>query len=107
MPGISPLKMRSFGSIARSRPSRVVDRKSTRLNSSHLGNSYADFCLKKRNELVPLAPVELLDGPDQPEVSFRDQVQEQHAGADVLLGDADDEAEVGLDQAAFRLLVPS
>src|ERR1039458_764793 len=23
------------------------DRKSTRLNSSHLGNSYADFCLKK------------------------------------------------------------
>src|SRR5262245_57212104 len=27
----------------------VVDRKSTRLNSSHLGNSYAVFCLKKNN----------------------------------------------------------
>src|SRR5471030_3433538 len=24
------------------------DRKSTRLNSSHLGHSYADFCLKKK-----------------------------------------------------------
>src|SRR5205814_4918399 len=29
-------------------PSRL-DRKSTRLNSSHLGSSYAVFCLKKRN----------------------------------------------------------
>src|SRR5438045_5529911 len=27
----------------------VVDRKSTRLNSSHLGISYAVFCLKKKN----------------------------------------------------------
>src|ERR1035438_4383311 len=26
---------------------RVIDRKSTRLNSSHLGISYAVFCLKK------------------------------------------------------------
>src|SRR5262245_62440186 len=28
------------------------DRKSTRLNSSHLGISYAVFCLKKKNEIV-------------------------------------------------------
>src|ERR1035441_10751606 len=27
-----------------------VDRKSTRLNSSHLGNSYAGFCLKKKDD---------------------------------------------------------
>src|SRR5437899_8702308 len=27
------------------------DRKSTRLNSSHLGISYAVFCLKKKNDL--------------------------------------------------------
>src|SRR5688500_19302117 len=27
-----------------------VDRKSTRLNSSHLVNSYAVFCLKKKNK---------------------------------------------------------
>src|SRR2546426_6549991 len=38
---------------------REVDRKSTRLNSSHLVISYAVFCLKKKNSLcgrdVPLA----------------------------------------------------
>src|SRR5262245_39371387 len=31
----------------------VADRKSTRLNSSHLGTSYAVFCLKKKNETAP------------------------------------------------------
>src|SRR5258705_5737177 len=30
---------------------RGVDRKSTRLNSSHLGISYAVFCLKKKNTI--------------------------------------------------------
>src|SRR5436853_4851499 len=30
-------------------PKRSADRKSTRLNSSHLGISYAVFCLKKKN----------------------------------------------------------
>src|ERR1035441_5497320 len=38
----------------------VRDRKSTRLNSSHLGISYAVFCLKKREDLLqhrdPLHP---------------------------------------------------
>src|SRR5438045_7573162 len=29
---------------------RILDRKSTRLNSSHLGISYAVFCLKKKKE---------------------------------------------------------
>src|SRR5262245_63246918 len=29
---------------------RIIDRKSTRLNSSHLGISYAVFCLKKKNK---------------------------------------------------------
>src|SRR5437899_5548450 len=29
-----------------------VDRKSTRLNSSHLGISYAVFCLKKKNKKI-------------------------------------------------------
>src|SRR5690625_6544456 len=28
------------------------DRKSTRLNSSHVANSYAVFCLKKKKELI-------------------------------------------------------
>src|SRR5437667_4188168 len=35
------------GSQARSTPRRL-DRKSTRLNSSHITNSYAVFCLKKK-----------------------------------------------------------
>src|SRR5471030_3461750 len=30
---------------------RALDRKSTRLNSSHLGISYADFCLKKKKKI--------------------------------------------------------
>src|SRR5258705_7064314 len=29
---------------------KVIDRKSTRLNSSHLGISYAVFCLKKKKK---------------------------------------------------------
>src|SRR5205814_3230551 len=37
----------SSGFVAATTPS---DRKSTRLNSSHLGNSYAVFCLKKKNQ---------------------------------------------------------
>src|SRR5690348_17464371 len=32
----------------------AVDRKSTRLNSSHPSISYAVFCLKKKNDLQPL-----------------------------------------------------
>src|SRR5256885_9772986 len=47
-------------SCAESRPIRgqVTDRKSTRLNSSHLVISYAVFCLKKKKNHVsyPLRP---------------------------------------------------
>src|SRR5262245_63149103 len=32
-------------------PGPSVDRKSTRLNSSHLGISYAVFCLKKKKDI--------------------------------------------------------
>src|SRR5947199_4851113 len=43
-------------------PRAVVDRKSTRLNSSHLGISYAVFCLKKKNKfkLGHLATVQMV-----------------------------------------------
>src|SRR5262245_62196899 len=40
----------------RSRPDRL-DRKSTRLNSSHLGISYAVFCLKKKRKQHHLQPI--------------------------------------------------
>src|SRR5690242_20935897 len=36
-------------SIARPRRTATRDRKSTRLNSSHMSISYAVFCLKKKN----------------------------------------------------------
>src|SRR5205814_7898144 len=36
--------------IKRARSSPIQDRKSTRLNSSHLGISYAVFCLKKKKK---------------------------------------------------------
>src|SRR5947209_13566808 len=35
------------------RTSSGVDRKSTRLNSSHANNSYAVFCLKKKKQKCP------------------------------------------------------
>src|SRR5256885_9979320 len=34
---------------------RIIDRKSTRLNSSHLVISYAVFCLKKKKPTVTIA----------------------------------------------------
>src|SRR5438045_8371026 len=46
------------GPAGRSRgraPEIVQDRKSTRLNSSHLGISYAVFCLKKKKKLSHLS----------------------------------------------------
>src|SRR5256885_10416054 len=36
--------------VQRSKPSWIPDRKSTRLNSSHLVISYAVFCLKKKKK---------------------------------------------------------
>src|SRR3712207_7347187 len=49
---ISPLTL-EFG---RDATFEVLDRKSTRLNSSHANISYAVFCLKKKN-LSPFTPI--------------------------------------------------
>src|SRR5205814_9655206 len=49
----SPPRHRSPSTIRASSPLRrslSTDRKSTRLNSSHLGISYAVFCLKKKKQ---------------------------------------------------------
>src|SRR3712207_7555384 len=35
---------------------RGLDRKSTRLNSSHANISYAVFCLKKKKKIIPVPP---------------------------------------------------
>src|SRR5690606_41750610 len=39
-----------FVKVVADASSHVVDRKSTRLNSSHVKNTYAVFCLNKNNE---------------------------------------------------------
>src|ERR1035441_10956743 len=45
---LSSVKLRALAMVDRPRNAMVCpDRKSTRLNSSHLGISYAVFCLKK------------------------------------------------------------
>src|SRR5262245_63137657 len=41
-------------SALESTSSSTSDRKSTRLNSSHLGISYAVFCLKKKNAILQI-----------------------------------------------------
>jgi hypothetical protein len=56
-------------------------------------------------ELVTAAPVELLDGADQPQRAFLDQVEERQALVAVVLGDRDDETQVGLDHPLLRLHV--
>src|SRR3712207_6940119 len=43
-----PLKLPGGGSVAHLGVARDVDRKSTRLNSSHANISHAVFCLKKK-----------------------------------------------------------
>src|SRR5256885_10071113 len=44
------LRVDRAGTPGRNRSARDRDRKSTRLNSSHLVISYAVFCLKKKND---------------------------------------------------------
>src|SRR5437773_8771347 len=48
---------RGGGARRRSEP---VDRKSTRLNSSHITMSYAVFCMKKITSLNPMASEEVI-----------------------------------------------
>src|SRR6266571_315667 len=51
----------------RARPDGKGDRKSTRLNSSHMSTSYAVFCLKKKNSApAPSAPRTRAVRPGEP-----------------------------------------
>src|ERR1039458_2027434 len=54
--GSSPLWLQATGLYVMMLLSERVDRKSTRLNSSHLGISYAVFCLKKRKPFARSQP---------------------------------------------------
>src|SRR5262245_39129359 len=50
-------RVKAWVHVDRDAALRVADRKSTRLNSSHLGNSYAVFCLKKKNSEAPYGEI--------------------------------------------------
>jgi hypothetical protein len=62
------------------------------------GNGLADPPRRVGGEAVAHLGVELLDGPDQAGVPLLDEVLEGHAAPAVLLGDRDDEPQVGLDE---------
>src|SRR3990172_1946896 len=62
------------------------------------GDGLADPPRGIGRELEALLEVELLDRPDEADVALLDEVQERHPAADVLLGDRDDEPEVGRGQ---------
>src|SRR5262245_64487231 len=53
--GIAPL------SLLQRNITQEIDRKSTRLNSSHLGISYAVFCLKKKKKKISKSTRYLID----------------------------------------------
>src|SRR5256885_13040822 len=68
--GRAPLHLRRECSVGRRRrPRPTEDRKSTRLNSSHLVISYAVFCLKKKKK----SPIVEADNPQQPRPASRIQ----------------------------------
>src|SRR6266498_4225722 len=48
-PGSDPAAQPATAAVRRGSPPHGPDRKSTRLNSSHVRISYAVFCLKKKN----------------------------------------------------------
>src|SRR3712207_7570764 len=52
--------------VLRRRHRAIVDRKSTRLNSSHANISYAVFCLKKKNDILHGAVVRILPDTSRP-----------------------------------------
>ena len=68
------------------------------------GDGLADPPRGVGGELEALAPVELLDGVHQAEVALLDEVQEREARRLVLLGDRDDQAQVGLHEGALGVL---
>ena len=56
-------------------------------------------------EAVAAAPVELLDGADEAEDALLDQVEQRQLGALVLLGDRDDQPQVGVDHPVLGVEV--
>src|SRR6185312_416564 len=56
-----------------------------------------------RTELVSLRVIELLHGPDQPDITLLDQVQQAHAAPDILLSHAHNQSQICLGQTPLCL----
>src|SRR4051794_29294853 len=76
-----------------------------RLVGERAGDRLADPPGGVGRELEALAVVELLRRADEPERALLDEVQERQALVAVVLGDRDDQAEVGLDHLLLRVQV--
>src|SRR5216683_1071801 len=74
-----------------------------RLVRDRAGDGLADPPRRVGRELVAAAVLELVDRLHQADVAFLNQVEELQAAVRVLLGDRDDQPEVGLDQLLLRL----
>src|SRR5919112_3601883 len=66
----------------------------------------AGYCLpypprRIRRELVAFGMVELLGRPYEPEVALLDEIEKRNTAITILLGDGDDEPQVGLDETVF------
>src|SRR6267378_2223419 len=75
---------------------RNADRTSLVRNSTRYRLADPPCCIGA--ELEALAVIELLDGANKADITFLDEIQERHPTPNVLLGNADDEAEVGFSQ---------
>src|SRR5216683_2173621 len=80
------------------------DANRSRLVSEGTGDGLPDPPVGVSGELEPLVVVELLDREDQAHVALLDQIQEAQAAAEVLLGDRDHQAQVGLSQPLLGLV---
>ena len=81
------------------------DADGARLVGDGAGDGLSDPPRGVGGELVALRVVELLDGLDQAEVALLDEVEKQHAAADIALGDRHDQTEVCLLHAVLGLRV--
>ena len=82
---------------------RNADR--ARLVGDGAGDGLTDPPRRVGREFVALGIVKLFDGLDEAEIALLNEIEEQHAAADVAFGDAHDETEVCLRHAALGLLV--
>src|SRR6266536_1533091 len=71
------------------------------------GDRLADPPGRVGRELEALAPVELLDRAQQPEIALLDQVDQRQAGAGEAPRDRDHQTEIGLDHGPAGLLASS